>query len=317
MNRSDDWQITAALQAAKARIEPKYHRGLDIMSGYQAPGDDNETSTPGFDKLSVIVQAAQAALREDLVAFIDQHLLGWLKSGLWPPTSPSNVGDHALSIQRSLDMIDAEVYEDEMAKILMRRLVRVRLCYWHDEQIKALRANSSSRQADQGVGLETEAADMLLRNAYVEWEQFSEQTKQNVRDRFHARKRVGRRWCELAQFLGPGILITCGANMDTQIRNFPPYGTHGIAIYVQNCFPSLIHVCRYFESVVEVFLRRGRMTDSALNDWRIELDEESLRKGIEELRDEPRSPEMLMNPRPVGGESSESTTFVRKALSSE
>ncbi|GLA56215.1 hypothetical protein AnigIFM63604_005769 [Aspergillus niger] len=318
LNLADDCQITAALEAAKEKVEPRYHRGLEIMSKYQAPGV-SPASLPDMKKMTMIVQAVQAAVREDLPDFVSRYLKGWLKSGLWPISPDTVANDH--SMQCSWDLADAEMYDDQMARPLMRRLVRVRLCYWHDEQMKSICTGASPRQPDQGYRLDTHAADLLLQKASWGWEDLSEKERQTIRDKFHERKRVGRRWCELVQYLGPGILVTCDARMDALMnrREFPPYGAHAIAYFVTNYFSNLTDVCRYFNPVVKTFLRRGKMGDSDLRNWLNGLDGDMLRAVIKKLNEEqPPQPESIQNnPRFAGIEYSDLTWFIREALASE
>ncbi|KAI3014809.1 hypothetical protein CBS147347_11416 [Aspergillus niger] len=316
LNLPSDYQTTAALEAVKKTVEPRYHRGLEIMSQYRIPGDDNPAAMPEMYKMSLVVQAGQAVVREDLLAFVDDYLLGWLRQGLWQPLSPDSVAS-ALSMQCS-DLVEAELYDDPMAQMLMRRLVWVRLYYWYDEQMKSIiQTEASPRKLGQGVGLDTETANQLLKNAYVSWEQWSNEGQQAARDKLHARKRVGRRWCELVQYLGPGILITCGADMDAHIHKFPPWGTHAVALFVQQCLPSTRHVCRDFETMAKTFLQRGNMDNTTLQEWRSQLNESLVKDAVKEAKGEIQSVGVLENPRLDRDEYPNLTRFIREALASE
>ncbi|GAT21876.1 hypothetical protein RIB2604_01200250 [Aspergillus luchuensis] len=316
LNLPSDYQTTAALEAAKKDVEPRYHQGLETMSQYRVPGSINPAVTPDMGKIALVVRAGQAVVRGDLLEFLDKYLVGWLKEGLWQPLLTHPVVS-ALSMQCA-DLVEAELYDDRMANILMRRLAWVRLYYWHDEQMKA-----SPRKLEPGVGLETQAANLCLQKAYVNWEQWSQEDKQTARDKFHARKRVGRRWCELVQYgrsyVSPEPATTpVGIDQRRQnSHNFPHWGTHAVALFVQRCLPNTYQVPRHFETVAKIFIQRGNMDDTTFQDWRSKLDENLVRKAIKEVKGEIQSSDWLYNPTLHPDEYLNSTMFIREALASK
>jgi hypothetical protein len=199
-------------EPSDTNAEPAIDRGvkgksLNLMTEQYKHPDNFELDRT---KLSLAIQAGFDYVRDDLETFMETHLSTWLKHGLWPESSPEIA-------EYSLDMMFSGMERIRIpgSEKMLRRIARVRLFYWY-EDYKRNFANSGHGSAP-GVDRRTMAIDYFLEHYYDDWHRIDNKVKKKYRNKFHAEKHIGKKWCQLVRYFSPGILVICGRQMDVQM----------------------------------------------------------------------------------------------------
>lgn len=204
---------TSALERAKKETDPRYHGGLEIMQKYEIPSN----SSLNLTKISLAIRAGYAIIRPDLEIFTKIILSRWLRSGLWPTLNSTRSQSDNIKVQCSEDMMYLGIEKDPETKTMLRRIARIRLYYWYEEEKKKIQRSQVRMELDRGIDIRTRSIDAFLEYFHADWENAEKERKKYFRSRFHIEKTIGKRWCELVQYLGEGILVICGKEMDTQM----------------------------------------------------------------------------------------------------
>ena len=200
-----------SLEKTKKGTNSRYHAGLEIMQNYESPND----APTDLMKMSLAVRAGYAIIRLDLKEFTKKILSRWLQNGLWPALNHTQAQDNDIKVQCSQDMMYLGVERDPESKTMLRRIARVRLYYWYEQE--KMRRSQEPTELDRGIDIRTKSIDAFLEYFFADWECTDEERKRYFRSRFHIDKSMGKRWCELVQYLGEGILVICGKDLDTQM----------------------------------------------------------------------------------------------------
>lgn len=132
----------AAIDVAGHKLmKPHILRETRNMFAYKGP--NNVLGERGG--ISTVVQLGHTLLRHDLKEFTKGSLRAWLRGGLWPHVNHSGSYEEDIDEQCSLDMMQAEVEENLEAKLMLRRLARVRLYYWYKKQKRRIKDCRSPR----------------------------------------------------------------------------------------------------------------------------------------------------------------------------
>jgi hypothetical protein len=197
------------LEAAEKAVDPRFHLGLRLMLRYQRNNDD----CPDLVRIAPAVQAGYAAINQGLQEFTENLLRKWMTKGLHP--LQSHVQD--ISEQCYLDLRYLGIGLDTETEVMVRRVARIRLYYWYEEQNKVAQRDRDSLGLGRGKDTRSKAIDTLLEEAYDDWKMANEHSRKARRNEFHYHKDIGRKWCELVSYLGAGILVICGKEMDTKL----------------------------------------------------------------------------------------------------
>lgn len=203
----------SALEKAKKDTDPRYHGGLEIMQNYEIPSN----SSLNLTKISLAIRAGYAIIRPDLEIFTKTILSRWLRNGLWPTLNSARSQSDDIKVQCSEDMMYLGIEKDPETKTMLRRIARIRLYYWYEEEKKKIQHSQVPMELDRGIDIRTRSIDVFLEYFHADWENAEEERRKYFRSRFHIEKNIGKRWCELVQYLGEGILVICGKEMDTQM----------------------------------------------------------------------------------------------------
>lgn len=228
--------VDPELSRAKETLDEKYHRSLDLMATYKNP----DGSSVSWNKLAEVVKGSSDILRSDLAGFAETQLQGWFEYGLWPPQNHSQARNDTCH-QLSRDIQDANLVTDPETRKMLRRVARARLYLLFCEHKKEIEAEEVSREErgldradEQGAGQDetdrevsgqvarsavgvrknTRAIDTLLGKSIASWMGMDENSKDQYRRTFLKDRKTGKRWCELARYFGPGVLVTCGTKID-------------------------------------------------------------------------------------------------------
>jgi hypothetical protein len=197
------------LEAAKKVVDPQYHPGLQAMLKYATTNDLH----PDLVEIAPAVQAGYAFINHELQQFTETFLRKWMTDGLYPVQRPhSDIGE-----QCSLDLRSLGIGTDAETEVMVRRVAQVRLYYWYQTQKKSLQQSQTSLKLGRGKDTRTKAIETLLERVVEDWESTDESSKQRRRKDFHRHKDIGKKWCELVTYLGEGILVVCGKDLDTKL----------------------------------------------------------------------------------------------------
>lgn len=206
-----DEPISDALSTTSAKLKDTYHLAFEtVMREYQPPAGVEIDAR----KITRAIQAGCDCIMENPHDFISTKLSTWLTTGLWPPV-PVDDDSRETTPDCFLDMMYVGIEREPERTRLLRRLARVRLLYWYETYKKEHKHDAETHSP--GVDVRTTSIDYLLQGFYLDWDTASDQDKQSRRRRFHMEKTIGKKWCQLVQHFGPGILVISGKGMDTQM----------------------------------------------------------------------------------------------------
>ncbi|KAL4961361.1 uncharacterized protein BDV14DRAFT_211149 [Aspergillus stella-maris] len=247
----------------------------------------NNDNCPDLIEVAPAIKAGYAIINQDLQKFTDRALYRWMTKGLYPTQSYT----YDISEQCYRDLRFLGIGLDTETEIMVRRVARIRLHYWYEEQTKSAQRDRDSLILGRGKDTRSKAIDTLLERAYDDWRTADEPTRKARRNEFHRHKDVGRKWCELVNYLGEGILVICGKEFDTKISNtLTAQNIHALATFVINCYPGIPEVGSNYESVVKHFIRNQRLGDDQWAEWYQTINWETVRDVLSRAQEPPQTP---------------------------
>ncbi|KAL4894555.1 hypothetical protein BDV59DRAFT_200893 [Aspergillus ambiguus] len=165
----------------------------------------------------VIKYLSQNMICQDFYGFLDSELPRWIRQGLWHETSqtltqldPTLAPSPYVKLERAYRVVCH--VNSRMSDDLVRD--RVGLIRLHLEYLETRHASGSSRTASTvGRGDASQVIDHILENIHEEWVTLDQKRRAGLRAKFHERKKYGKRWFQLANALGPGILLICSTRL--------------------------------------------------------------------------------------------------------
>jgi hypothetical protein len=92
------------------------------------------------------------------------------------------------------------------------RMARV-LLYQYCEQLHKYTQMLSQRS--RGRGVSSVVIDKILEEMYPQGKHHDPQTLKRRRDLLKKHKKIGKRWCMLIHYIGPGLLLICSSELAT------------------------------------------------------------------------------------------------------
>lgn len=143
------------------------------MLNYKCPNNDSID----LNKLSLAVRAGHASIRPDLRDFTETILFRWLRNGLWPALNCTLARSSDIKVQCSEDMVYLGVEEDLETKIMLRRIARIRLYYWYEEEKENMRRSETCMELDRGIDIRTRSIDAFLEYFFADWKTADKEKK--------------------------------------------------------------------------------------------------------------------------------------------
>ncbi|KAL1872680.1 hypothetical protein Daus18300_004226 [Diaporthe australafricana] len=207
----------------------------------------------------IIKTLSQNVLCDDYYGLLKSELPRWAREGLWPETPQKPLGlsscsssssypssSTALSLNTSalagppasylkleraylaVCQLDTRMSDDVVRNRIA--LIQLHLEYTQTHETMRRRNSSSSPGAGGGSGSGKTAStvgrgdashviDRILENTHGEWEALDQRRRAELRAKFHDRKKYGKRWSQLADALGPGILLVCATRLANAVRS--------------------------------------------------------------------------------------------------
>lgn len=191
----------------KEKLKDKYLLAMETIER-QYPS----SSEQDIVRISHAIQAGSNCVRRKPGRFIKAQLASWLREGLWPKIPAANSQDIMASC--SLDMLCANITRQAETTRMVHRLARVRLFHWYEMCMEEVKHNSEVHCPGTN---HRQATEKLLERFYDNWRVTPEEVKQSHREKFDSDRSIGKKWCYLAHYYSPGILVIAGNGMDTQM----------------------------------------------------------------------------------------------------
>jgi hypothetical protein len=103
--------------------------------------------------------------------------------------------------------------------VVRNRIALIQLHLEYTQTHEAMRRRHSDSSAGTktastvGRGDASHVIDRILQNTHGEWEALDQRRRAELRAKFHDRKKYGKRWSQLADSLGAGILLVCATRL--------------------------------------------------------------------------------------------------------
>ncbi|KAI3327055.1 hypothetical protein HD806DRAFT_485896 [Xylariaceae sp. AK1471] len=182
------------------------------------------------DATEVMIKSlSQNILCEDYYSLLESELPRWTTEGLWyetpqKPVEPKSSATTTNSSYSKLERVYHAVCQlsSRMSDDVVRnRMALIQLHLEYTETHKERRHTSAStcNVSTVGRGDASNVIDYILENIHEGWETLDQRRRTELRAKFHDRKKCGKRWSQLANALGPGILLTCSTKLANAVRS--------------------------------------------------------------------------------------------------
>ena len=106
--------------------------------------------------------------------------------------------------------------------LVLNRIALIQLHVEYTETHQGRQCSSASNRIESTVGRghASHVIDLILENIHDEWRTLDQRKRAELRAKFHDRKKYGKRWSQLANALGPGILFICSTKLANAVYVF-------------------------------------------------------------------------------------------------
>ncbi|RDW89919.1 uncharacterized protein DSM5745_01694 [Aspergillus mulundensis] len=176
----------------------------------------------------IVRYLSQHVISEDYYALLGSNLPRWTTQGIWnehgtrPDASSQSPYVKLEQAYRVVCQINSRMSDD----LVRDRMGLIRLHLEYIETHRAHRgrhasgANTGSTRPPSTVGRgnASQVIDLILKSIHEEWNTLDETRRAELRAKFHERKKYGKRWSQLTDALGPGILLICSTKLASAVR---------------------------------------------------------------------------------------------------
>ena len=192
------------------------------------------SSSSSQDASELLVSSlSQNIFYEDFYSLLQSELPRWTRDGLWHETSqkPSDPDLSTTSTTNTLPLptlyskleraylavcqLNARMGDD----MVRNRIALIQLYREYTEIQQGQRQISPSHRIEStvGRGYASQAIDRILENIHEGWGSLNQRRRAELRAKFHDRKKYGKRWSQLSNALGPGILLICSTKLASAV----------------------------------------------------------------------------------------------------
>ena len=233
-------EIDASCTAAPRRGEDLTHQSASLDNRPRKRQKNLKPSSHDASEL-MVESLSQTVLCEDFYSLLESELPRWTRKGLWhetshkftelssltttvaaekgtPPPPPSSYS----KLERAylaVCQLNSRMGDDAVRN----RIALIQLHLEYTEMHQGQRHSSANHRIGSTVGRghASHAIDRILRNIHEGWKTLDARRRAELRAKFHDRKKYGKRWSQLANALGPGILLICSAKLASAVYVFP------------------------------------------------------------------------------------------------
>ncbi|KAL4956318.1 hypothetical protein BDW69DRAFT_181716 [Aspergillus filifer] len=167
---------------------------------------------------------------ESYYEFLDSMLPRWIQWGIWHEhdeivSNPTRTDLHSgtspyFKLEQAYRVICHLNFR--MGDDLVRD--RVGLIQLHLEYTETHRGRRRSSGSDRttstvGRGDASHIIDCILKSIHEGWAEMDQKRRAELRAKFHEKKKHGKRWFQVVNALGPGILLICSTRLATAVRS--------------------------------------------------------------------------------------------------
>ncbi|KAK8131352.1 hypothetical protein PG984_007790 [Apiospora sp. TS-2023a] len=98
-------------------------------------------------------------------------------------------------------------------------LIQLHLEYTRTHEARRRPESDVVSTSTVGRGGSSRVIDGILQKIHDNWDVLDQQRQSDLRDKFHYRKKCGKRWAQLADALGRGILLLASAKLASAVKN--------------------------------------------------------------------------------------------------
>jgi len=209
------------------------------------PRKRKKSLTSSQDAHELMVKSlSQNILCEDFYDILESELPRWTCDGLWQE-SPLHLAEHNLTMTTTargilsppltsyskLEQTYLAVCQmnSRMGGDLVRSrvaLIRLHLEYTEIQQGRGSTSASNRVESTVGRGYASHAIDHILNNVHEGWNTFDQRRRAELRAKFHDRNKYGKRWSQLANALGSGILLICSTKLASAVYAFSEFNIY-------------------------------------------------------------------------------------------
>lgn len=227
---NSELQVTTASFAAGGQNSPasiradhKAHVKRNRLQRQKVRLNPSDTETE-----LILKYLSQNMLCEDFYSFLDSKVPCWIRQGIWnehenevqkpaEPDPASSVSPYFKLEQayRTVCQISSRMGDDLVRDRV--GLIRLHLEFMETHRVRRHRSSSKRTTSTVGRGDATHVIDRILENIHEGWTTLSQARRAELRAKFHERKKYGKRWSQLANALGPGLLLICSTKLASAV----------------------------------------------------------------------------------------------------
>ena len=221
--------------------------------------------------LADIYELSQEVVRADLIDFLGEALPRWqAKGGLWlreqlpEPLMHGSGQSQLFTAYSCLCKLEARMGDD----VVRNRVAVAMLHSAYELACKELHAGGGGgggrgaigtrRRAAKGRGDASSVIDDILARLHDDWDHA--ERKVQLRNRFHDKKRYGKRWIILTRTLGDSLLFACSPRIASVVHNtvFTVDMLAALTYCVQHLNPDALRVLDVLNRSAPLILHPGR-----------------------------------------------------------
>ncbi|KAL4977329.1 hypothetical protein BDW66DRAFT_38719 [Aspergillus desertorum] len=184
----------------------------------------------------IVRYLSQNMLCNDYYGLLASNLPRWTAQGIWHENATETASGILPQTSQAPDAFPHSPYvkleqayrvvcqiNSRMSDDLVRDrmgLIRLHLEYTEMHRLRRHASSSSGNRTTSTVGRgdASHVIDRILENIHEGWSTLDQTRRAELRAKFHERKKYGKRWSQLADGLGPGILLICSTKLANAVR---------------------------------------------------------------------------------------------------
>lgn len=204
---------------APLRLRPRARATVQYRIGKPRPQPRNFEET-------TVKSVSQDILCEGYHSLLECELPHWIAHGLWhesakplePPSRiPTSPNEH-VGLERAylvVCQLESRIGQDMIRSRMA--LVQLHLEYTRTHEVRQHAESHVISPSTVGRGSSSHVIDRILQSIHNDWDVLDQKRHSELRGKFHYRKKCGKRWAQLADTLGRGILLLSSAKLASAV----------------------------------------------------------------------------------------------------
>ncbi|KAH8659908.1 hypothetical protein BX600DRAFT_513568 [Xylariales sp. PMI_506] len=215
------------------RIRPQSH-----ISDHRSPKRKKNTHSSDDPAKLMITNLSQHVLCDDYYSLLGSELPRWVREGLWQekPLKQAEFNSTSVAVMSAKSskalppsyaklerayLTVCQLYSRMGDDMIRNRaaLIQLHIQYTETHQERRHAVSNLRTPSTVGRGNASHVIDCILENIHEGWATFDRRRRAELRAQFHDRKKYGKRWAQLANALGAGILLICSTKLANAVRS--------------------------------------------------------------------------------------------------